>query len=368
MMSVAARQPGVTNEVLRSVGLIGNFGGDSPVYDGQTLRTRLLRSELLQRLSKDAVHTADSSVTLRAPFRLLTAVLSVFRNADLVLIMPGERGLRALLPVFLLLRAVCRTPVHYLVVGGWLPAFLSTRPLLRKGVARLDGLHVQSRRMCRELTAMGISRVSYLPNFRNFPVSGSGPVAAGDALRLVFLSRVIPEKGVALCVESVERVNQLAGRVRATLDIWGPLQDAHKHWLEGILEHSAEAVRYRGPADPERVVSLLADYDVLLFPTWYAGEGFPGVVVEAYAAGIPVLASRWQDNEEVIEQGVTGMLVATQDQQALTAAVLELVEQPELLQQLKRGAKRRAASYHVDQVIPSLLQTLGVNVDRPASA
>jgi len=352
----------------RTVGLIGNLGGSSAVYDGQALRTRLLRNELVSRLGEDAVRTADSSATLLNPLRLLIDVVEVFRGSDLVLIMPGERGLRVFLPLFLLIRRVWDKPVHYLVVGGWLPQFLSARPILRKFVARLDGLHVQSQRMCRELAGMGLTRVSHLPNFRNFvPVMSEGK-EPGVPLRLVFLSRVIPEKGVELCAESVRTINQQAQTRRVMLDIWGPVNDSHRKWLEGMLQLAPHAIRYCGAAEPERVVTLLAEYDLLLFPTWYSGEGFPGVVVEAYAAGIPVLASRWQDNEEVIEDGVTGVLVETRNQAALTATLLHLLEHPSFLTSLKQGAREQAGIYHVDNVIPSLFERLGVSCERQPTA
>ncbi|NBB78322.1 MAG: glycosyltransferase [Verrucomicrobia bacterium] len=353
---------------VRSIGLIGNLGGDVAVYNGQTLRTRLVRNEIISRLGEDAARTADSSETLGRPLHLLMDLVEVFRGSDVVLIMPGERGLRVLLPLFLLFRRVWNKPVHYLVVGGWLPRFLSTRPILRKAVARLDGLHVQSQRMCRELAGMGLTRVSYLPNFRNFVPSAPTESPQDGPLRLVFLSRVIPEKGVALSAESVRIINRRAETRRVTLDIWGPLNDSHQDWLEGLLQLAPDAIRYCGTVEPAHVVSLLAEYDLLLFPTWYSGEGFPGVVVEAYAAGIPVLASRWQDNKEVIEEGVTGVLVEPHDQAALTTALLHVLEHPSLLTALKKGASERAEMFHVDNVIPALFERLGVSCERQSAA
>ncbi|MGY6629518.1 MAG: glycosyltransferase family 4 protein [Wenzhouxiangella sp.] len=348
----------------RSVGLIGNLGGTVDVFNGQTLRTRLVRDEFAKRLGMAHTNFADSALIGRAPARVLGAIIRCFRRSDVVCIMPGERGLRVLLPLFLLLRRVFRRPVHYLVVGGWLPAFLRQRPRLCAMAASLDGLHVQSQRMQRELAELGIEQVHYLPNFREFPpsVPNAEPTSSEPGtrpLKLVFLSRVIPEKGVALCVDAVAAINaghDLAPRV--TLDIYGPVAKAHQDWLEKLLADAGSVVRRYDPVPPEQVVSTLAAYDALLFPTWYSGEGFPGVIVEAYAAGIPVVASDWQDNSEVVEHGVTGCVVATGDSQALQDAILELLEAPAHLKQMKRAASERAAAFHVDQVMPELLRRL----------
>ncbi len=364
MASAADSEKPGCSDGSRSAGLIGNLGAERAVFNGQTLRTRLVRDEFCKRLGVANTHCADSALIARRPLHVLAEIVRCFRHSDVVCVMPGERGLRALMPLFLLLRSLFHRPVHYLVVGGWLPAFLRERPRLCAMVARLDGLHVQSRRMQRELSQLGIDHVYLLPNFRDFSPPAlhleAPPMRHGTApLKLVFLSRVIPEKGLALCVEIVDALN--AARPDApvvTLDIYGPVAEAHRGWLDGLLANARSAIRQHGPVQPEHVVSTLAAHDVLLFPTWYSGEGFPGVIVEAYAAGIAVVASDWQDNAEVVEDGVTGRVVATGDRQALQQAILELLSAPQRLAEMKRAARARAASFHVDQIIPALLHRL----------
>ena len=63
--------------------------------------------------------------------------------------------------------------------------------------------------------------------------------------------------------------------------------------------------------------TVLSQYDVMIFPTYWEGEGFPGVLVDALIAGLPVIASNWHLNSEVIEEGKTGWLIEVNDVTAL---------------------------------------------------
>jgi glycosyltransferase involved in cell wall biosynthesis len=106
-------------------------------------------------------------------------------------------------------------------------------------------------------------------------------------LRLVYLSRVVPHKNLR---GAIEILGALRGPVE--MDVYGPLQDAvYWHDCQELASQLPEgvAVRYRGVAQPEEVPQLLADYDLLLFPT--RGESFGHVVLESLLAGVPVLIS-----------------------------------------------------------------------------
>lgn len=107
------------------------------------------------------------------------------------------------------------------------------------------------------------------------------------SLRLVYLSRVVPQKNL---LGAIEILRGLRGPVQ--LDVYGPLQDG-AYWRRclaaaGRLPAGVE-VHYRGALPREEVPVRLAEYDVLLFPT--LGESFGHVVLESLLAGVPVLIS-----------------------------------------------------------------------------
>mgnify|MGYP002239410386 CR=1 FL=1 len=59
----------------------------------------------------------------------------------------------------------------------------------------------------------------------------------------------------------------------------------------------------------------LCRYDIMLFPTYWYGEGFPGIVMDAYIAGLPLIASDWNINTEVITEK-TGIIIPPKDEES----------------------------------------------------
>jgi glycosyltransferase involved in cell wall biosynthesis len=87
------------------------------------------------------------------------------------------------------------------------------------------------------------------------------------------------------------------------------------------------------------VPSILACSDLFILPSW--AEGLPNSVLEAMAAGLPVVATRVGGIPEVIDNGVSGLLVAPRDSHALAMAVLQILRNKGLAKQLGRSARER---------------------------
>ena len=96
------------------------------------------------------------------------------------------------------------------------------------------------------------------------------------------------------------------------------------------------AVCFMGPASRESIPELFATTDVLVVPSlWY--ENSPLVISEAFAASVPVVASRVGALAEKVRDGVDGLLFPMGDARALASALQELAEQPDLLEGLRTG-------------------------------
>lgn len=117
----------------------------------------------------------------------------------------------------------------------------------------------------------------------------AGPKERFGALRVVFLSRICPQKNLLYCAEILQKVSS-----DLTFDIFGPLEDLeYWHTCESALKTLPSNVnwQYCGEVDTNDVLSVFSKYDVFLFPT--KGENYGHVIFEALAAGcVPVISDQ----------------------------------------------------------------------------
>lgn len=88
------------------------------------------------------------------------------------------------------------------------------------------------------------------------------------------------------------------------------------------------------------IPDVLASCDIAVLPS--RAEGLSNAILEYMAAGLPTIASRVGGNAELVQDGVTGLLVPPQDSQSLADALLRLLRDPELLQRVASGGRRLA--------------------------
>ena len=135
-----------------------------------------------------------------------------------------------------------------------------------------------------------------VPNasFKSPAFSGQRPEKERGAARFIFLSRVSLKKNLHFALDLLGSVQGDIG-----LDIYGPIED-RDYWeqcQERIRKLPAHVrVHYLGPVEPERVVEIFSRYHFQILPS--LGENFGYVILEAFAAGCPVLVSDqtpWRD-------------------------------------------------------------------------
>ncbi len=217
-------------------------------------------------------------------------------------------------------------------------------------LGRATGVYVQGEWIRRELEDLGISNASVLANLRPRPAVRWDPSTLSSG-RLVFISRVIPDKGVERAMAAVERLR--AEGMKVSLDIYGPMPADYATRFETLLAESPGST-YHGVLAPERVLDVLASHAALVLPTKWAQEGMPGILVEAAMVGMPVLASDLVPIAEVVENGVTGVLVDPDDESALVAATRRLLEDPQRTMGMADALNQRATAYDIDVVIGAL--------------
>lgn len=173
-----------------------------------------------------------------------------------------------------------------------------------------------------------------------------------------FVGTLKPWHGLPHLVDAFEQLVQRVPEARLLLVGDGPEGEA----LQGDIRDRglAEAVEFTGAVPPEAVPGLLAAMDVAIAP-YPAGDRFyfsPLKVYEYMAAGLPVVASRLGQLEDLIESGVNGVLCPPGDPAALAEAIEHLWRSPELRQRLGQAARRTVLQHHTWDAIAQRILAL----------
>lgn len=233
------------------------------------------------------------------------------------------------------------------------------RALIRATLRRLDRVVVlgEALRSMYDFEPALAGRIHVVPNGlpqRGEPGCEAKAVPASGPLRLLFLSNLIESKGWLDVLEAMRLLHQRhPGRVRC--DFYGefltnPADDARVRSPEQARElfdafvagHGlAECVGYHGSVSGEAKRRVLAGAHVFLLPTRYSNEGQPVSIIEAMAYGNVVISTAYRAIPDLVDDGVTGVLVPFGDPEAIAAAVGGMLEQPGRFAQMSRAALAR---------------------------
>jgi len=165
-------------------------------------------------------------------------------------------------------------------------------------------------------------------------------------LRLLFVGLHIPAKGLTTILDAVERLR--ATGQRCELETLGSFNNpTYRSEVANRLlgTHLAGAVTLSGSRFGADKLAVFARADVLVFPSTFDSETLPLVVMEAMAAGLPVIATRWRGIPDLVEDGVTGILLQPASGPSLATAVAVAIDtlaaDPQLRQRMGQAGRDR---------------------------
>ncbi len=344
------------------ISVIGHFGEGKNLLNGQTIKTRIITEELIKQLGQDDVLKFDShggwKTLVKAPIQVVKSI----KNADDIIIFPAHNGLRVYAPLLHALKRFFKNKrVHYVVIGGWLPQFLSTRKRLSKILKRFEGIYVETNTMKKALESMGFNNVYILPNCKNLSIISTDKLrfSTNAPHKLCTFSRVMKEKGIETAINAIKNVNSDLGYTAYTLDIYGQIDAGQVEWFEDLKKNFPFYVNYCGCVDSDKSVDVLYKYFALLFPTHFYTEGIPGTIIDAYAAGIPVISAKWESFSDIIEDGKTGLGYEFGDSSQLEKILYKIVQDPYIVCNMKSECLRKAIDYIPKTAISVMMQNFG---------
>lgn len=106
---------------------------------------------------------------------------------------------------------------------------------------------------------------------------------------------------------------------------------------------------------------ILAEYDAMLFPTYWHGEGFPGIIIDAFVSGLPVVATDWSLNADIIEDGKTGIILKENTVESLVDAMDAMINNPKAVELMRKTCQDSAMDFDIKNVVSDkLLEKIGI--------
>ena len=338
-------------------------GGDtvstSIIADSRYWEEREIQVIRVSTTAHDRLRLAGEPLSFRdivRGCRIVARVLYLLPRVGALLLWTNSRFLcTAGIPILLLSR-IFRVPSVVKLFGTSFPDYFDTlEPSRRRIVLRLlRGVNLVlpqtgelSRWFARE-AGLDPSKILQMPNIIRDGLYGAIPEKRVESPVCLFVGQIKREKGVFDIIEA------LGGGDSLRCDFYGPIVARDREVFLSLISKS-EVLSYRDIIDPEKIGETIGMYDILLLPTYHGGEGYPAVILEAYAAGVPVVTTRWRSIPDIVEDEVTGLLVPIESPGELRAAVERLVEDPALYARIRKGAHHFVRSFSEERIVGGML-------------
>lgn len=333
--------------------ICGHFGFGVRLLNGQTIKTKIICKELQREYGKEDMYIIDTHGKINNVllfFRLIWGLI-ICRN---IIILPAQGGMRVI-PVWLCLwNFFWKRKLHYIVIGGWVAKFLDKRHITKWALRFFHNIYCETSTLQKELIKRNYNNTVILPNCKSLTIISEDSIdySSNYPLRLVIFSRIMKQKGIADAVNVVEKINKVKGKDIYNIDIYGQIDNTESEWFTKLQNTFTTSVKYKGCVDFDKSVETLSKYFALIFPTRFFTEGIPGTIIDAYAAGLPVIAAQWESYKDVVIEEETGFSYKFNDINALEELLIKIAANPEMITKIKRNCILKANNYIPENVIP----------------
>ena len=329
--------------------LIGGIHLNHKPTCGETMKNQLFLKRFNELFEK--VIPVDTFQWQKHPWCLVKMFFVLLFNPNAKVIISASSSSRFLINI--LYGFPINKHVYLWAVGGDLPIAVRKGQYNVKALNRLVYIPVQGKSMVAELTELGVKNAVYVPNSKPITYHATFcPHKQGQPYRFVFMSRIHHKKGIREIIEASNILDSEGFEGQYSVDFYGAKDKEFAAEFDNLIG-SKKNMAYKGYMDltNDAGYELLASYEMMLFPTYWGGEGFPGIVLDAYIAGLPIIATNWNLNTEVVEDGKTGIIIPPNDSNSLAKAMTKVLDGSINLSQMRNDCLNHVQQYDYRNVL-----------------
>lgn len=262
----------------------------------------------------DTQHFKSAGLKILNPLYVFLIFLIKIRKVELVFVNVSQFGTKTISPFLYLMTRFFGKKFVFRPFGGAMQDHYEKynslqKKIFHKTLLQSNIFYLQTKELVTYFSPRG-KNILQLTTSRNRPPNQYLRPNRSYQKRFVFLGHVNEYKGIDYLLEAISNLD-----ASYTVHIYGAIQDKKYH---AAFQNSNV---YQGLLGKDEVLTTLQEYDVLILPTHYRGEGYPGAIIEAYSLGLPVITTDWRAIGEIVDAEKTGLLIPTKSTAALVKAM-----------------------------------------------
>ena len=273
---------------------------------------------------------------------------------------------------FIVLSKLFKKKVILHLRGGYFREFYNSsgrimKYIIRRTLAKIDMMIVLGE--CLKPLFEGLvpeEKISVVPNGADVPFDAGGNYTShNDQITILFLSNLVEQKGFKDVLQSIPIVMASDADVKYVFaGTW--MNDKDEIECKRFIEQNMlnEKVEFIGAIAGKQKANLLRHTDVFVFPTYYPMEGHPWVIVEAMAAGLPIITTDQGCIRESVINGENGYIVPHRDPKAIAEQTLRLIENPVLRKSMGlRSRELYEANFTKEHFVQRMIDTVNLTLN-----
>ena len=326
---------------------------------GAVVKTRNIYYALLEKYGSDLISYVDIWGGKKRIAIVFAEVFKAFKKCEnIIWVTSAIKGPYVF--YISLLQKIFKRRIIYIPIGVRISGRIAKDSKARKRLSFCSAFLPESKQNCSELQSMGFPEVYLLRNFKSVKTLGRSYDSLHHNMTVMSFctfSRVTKEKGITDAIIAISRAQELVSNIRFELHIYGGIDPDYKEEFESLLKKYSFVV-YEGSVNSDDAVLTLEKHDVLLFPTRFPDEGIPGTIIDAFAAGIPIISSKWLYFDDILEDHKTALGYDYHNVDSLVDTIIYAAKNIDELINIGRNGHKEYEKYDSSAVLPVLEKQL----------
>lgn len=336
------------------VAYFGFLPCDKPAMGGAEVKSKNVMKALLQSNEIEMIKVYDTSNWKRKVHKLFVWTLEAIIQCDALLIIASTASFLTYLRFIHVCNFIFQRQIHFIPIGKSSPQLYVGNAFKRAN--KIKGIYVQTESNLHSLEKIGLNNVYLMHNFKYEPLYLIEEYSCVMPLRFCFFSRVSESKGILETLEVFRKLNM--NGICCMLDVYGKIDAGFENKFISVINTCSEFAQYLGVVKPEEASMIIKDYFMLVFPTKFDGEGFPGAIIDALAAGVPVLSSRFEFFYDILVEGKTSISFKMGDYHDMYRVMKDCISNPKKICKMRTICHKEYSKYLPKNEIKKIIDNL----------